>query len=68
MYEYILFLIIRFYDYQKWITLNSLNICIYFKLWMKFTAVRIESKCPFSRKRKYLIRIKILNIVLMIYI
>lgn len=30
MYEYILFLIIRFYDYQKWITLNNLNICIYF--------------------------------------
>lgn len=35
---------------------------------MKFTAVRIESKCPFSRKRKYLIRIKTLNKVLMIYI
>lgn len=30
MYEYILFLIIRFYDNQKWITLNNLNICIYF--------------------------------------
>lgn len=32
------------------------------------SAVRIESKCPFFPKSKYLIRIKTLNIVLMIYI